>query len=86
MAGARARAHAVSCALMAGPSELSDVAQEVARRSAQEETFDHLRTRTWDGAVQGPGSGRWAWRGLGWLSGSDGEQLDGSFAATCTSR
>lgn len=34
-----------------------DVAQEVTWRSAQDDTFDHLRTGTSAGAVQGPAGG-----------------------------
>lgn len=39
------------------PSELSDVAQEVAWRSAQDEKFGRLRSGTEDGAIQGPVGG-----------------------------
>lgn len=42
---------------MDGSSELSHVTQEVAWRSAQDETLDHLRTGTPDGAGQGPAGG-----------------------------
>lgn len=57
MGGACASTHTVSCALMDVPSELSDVAQEVAWRSAQDEKFGRLRSGTEDGAPQGPVGG-----------------------------